>query len=158
MGWLSRSSASGERAQGQRRTVYGVHSIQQSLEGSDYPLVDAGMRQLVQTGWMHKRARMVTTSFLTKNLLIDWRWGAAWFMNNLVDCDPAANSGGWRSSAGSGPDAAPYIRIFNPQSQSLKHDPQRRYVRRWLPELAGVPDAFVHNRGPCLPRSRGPAV
>jgi deoxyribodipyrimidine photo-lyase len=110
-----------------------------------YPLVDAAMRQLSQTGWMHNRARMVTASFLTKDLLIDWRWGAAWFMNNLVDGDPAANSGGWQWSAGTGTDAAPYFRIFNPQSQSLKHDPQGRFIRRWLPELAGVPDAFVHH-------------
>ncbi len=109
-----------------------------------YPLVDAGMRQLARSGWMHNRARMVTASFLTKDLLIDWRWGESWFMKNLVDGDPALNNGGWQWTAGTGTDAVPYFRILNPVSQSQKHDPQGLYIRRWLPELAGVPDEFIH--------------
>ena len=88
---------------------------------------------------------MFTASFLTKDLLIDWRLGAAWFMNNLVDSDPAANSGSLQWSAGTGTEAVPYFRIFNPQSQGLKHDPQGRYFHRWLPELDRVPNAFIHN-------------
>ena len=109
-----------------------------------YPLVDAAMRQLRQTGWMHSRARMISASFLTKDLLIDWRWGETWFMSQLVDGDLAANNGGWQWTAGTGSDAAPYFRIFNPVSQGLKHDPRGAYIRRWLPELAAVPDEYVH--------------
>jgi deoxyribodipyrimidine photo-lyase len=109
-----------------------------------YPVVDAAMRQLVQTGWMHNRARMIVASFLVKDLLIDWRWGERFFMQHLVDGDPAANNGGWQWTAGTGTDAAPYFRIFNPVLQGKKHDPAGRYVRRWLPELAHVPDKFIH--------------
>jgi deoxyribodipyrimidine photo-lyase len=109
-----------------------------------YPVVDAAMRQLVQTGWMHNRARMIVASFLVKDLLIDWRWGERFFMYHLVDGDPAANNGGWQWAAGTGTDAAPYFRIFNPVLQGKKHDPAGVYVRRWLPELARVPDRFVH--------------
>jgi deoxyribodipyrimidine photo-lyase len=109
-----------------------------------YPLVDAAMRQLATSGWMHNRARMVVGSFLTKDLLIDWRWGERWFMQHLIDGDPAANNGGWQWVAGTGTDAAPYFRIFNPVSQSEKHDPNGRFIRRWLPELANVPDNFIH--------------
>jgi deoxyribodipyrimidine photo-lyase len=109
-----------------------------------YPVVDAGMRQLAQTGWMHNRARMVVASFLVKDLLIDWRWGERHFMQHLVDGDPAANNGGWQWTAGTGTDAAPYFRVFNPVLQGKKHDPQGAYVRRWVPELAGVPDKFIH--------------
>jgi deoxyribodipyrimidine photo-lyase len=109
-----------------------------------YPVVDAGMRQLVQTGWMHNRARMIVASFLVKDLLISWRWGERFFMQHLVDGDPAANNGGWQWTAGTGTDAAPYFRIFNPVLQSKKHDPAGRYVRRWLPELVRVPDRFIH--------------
>ncbi|MFM8319432.1 MAG: cryptochrome/photolyase family protein [Chloroflexota bacterium] len=109
-----------------------------------YPLVDAAMRQLVETGWMHNRLRMLTASFLTKDLLVDWRWGERFFMQHLVDGDPAANNGGWQWTAGTGTDAAPYFRIFSPVSQSRKHDPQAAFIRRWLPELAALPDAFIH--------------
>jgi deoxyribodipyrimidine photo-lyase len=109
-----------------------------------YPVVDAAMRQLMESGWMHNRARMIVASFLVKDLLIDWRWGERFFMQHLVDGDPAANNGGWQWTAGTGTDAAPYFRIFNPVLQGKKHDPAGRYVRRWLPELARVPDKFIH--------------
>jgi len=109
-----------------------------------YPIVDAAMRQLAATGWMHNRARMIVASFLVKHLLIDWRWGERWFMQQLVDGDPAANNGGWQWSAGTGTDAAPYFRIFNPVLQGRKFDPDGTYVRRWVPELARVPAAFIH--------------
>lgn len=109
-----------------------------------YPIVDAAMRQLAHTGWMHNRARMIVASFLVKDLLIDWRWGQNWFMQNLIDGDPAANNGGWQWSAGTGTDAAPYFRIFNPILQGKKFDPQGEYVRRWVPELAGVPQKHIH--------------
>lgn len=109
-----------------------------------YPFVDAAMRQLIQTGWMHNRARMVVASFLTKHLLVDWRWGERWFMQHLLDGDPAANNGGWQWSAGTGTDAAPYFRIFNPILQSARFDPQGEYIRRWLPELAKVPGKYIH--------------
>jgi deoxyribodipyrimidine photo-lyase len=108
-----------------------------------YPVVDAAMRQLNQTGWMHNRARMITASFLTKDLLIDWRWGERYFMQQLIDGDPAANNGGWQWSAGTGTDAAPYFRVFNPVLQGMKFDPAGEYVRRWVPELAGVPAAYI---------------
>ena len=109
-----------------------------------YPVVDAAMRQLVQSGWMHNRARMIVASFLVKDLLIDWRWGERFFMQHLVDGDPAANNGGWQWTAGVGTDAAPYFRIFNPVLQGKKHDLDGVYVRRWLPELDRVPDRYLH--------------
>lgn len=109
-----------------------------------YPIVDAAMRQLNQEAWMHNRARMIVASFLTKDLLIDWRWGERHFMQQLVDGDHAANNGGWQWSAGTGTDAQPYFRIFNPVSQGQKFDPQGVYVRRYLPELAQVPDRYIH--------------
>lgn len=109
-----------------------------------YPVVDAAMRQLVQTGWMHNRARMIVSSFLVKDLLVDWRWGERFFMQQLIDGDPAANNGGWQWSAGTGTDAAPYFRIFNPLLQSAKFDPAGDYIRRWVPELAKVPDGYIH--------------
>ncbi|MBX3100895.1 MAG: deoxyribodipyrimidine photo-lyase [Bacteroidetes bacterium] len=99
-----------------------------------YPLVDAGMRELTATGYMHNRVRMVVASFLTKHLLIDWRLGEAWFAGQLLDFELASNNGGWQWAAGSGCDAAPYFRIFNPESQLQKFDPQLVYVRRWVPE------------------------
>ena len=99
-----------------------------------YPLVDAAMRQLNQTGWMHNRCRMVVASFLTKDLIIDWRWGEQYFMETLVDGDLAANNGGWQWSASSGMDPKP-LRIFNPTSQAKKFDPDAAYIRQWLPEL-----------------------
>ncbi len=109
-----------------------------------YPIVDAAMGQLVKTGWMHNRARMIVASFLVKDLLIDWRWGERFFMQHLVDGDPAANNGGWQWTAGTGTDAAPYFRIFNPILQGKRHDPEGIYVRRWLPELDRVPDGRLH--------------
>lgn len=109
-----------------------------------YPFVDAAMRQLSATGWMHNRARMVVVSFLVKDLLIDWRWGERFFMQHLLDGDPAANNGGWQWAAGTGTDAAPYFRVFNPILQSRKFDPDGAYIRRWVPELANLPTAAVH--------------
>jgi deoxyribodipyrimidine photo-lyase len=102
-----------------------------------YPIVDAGMRQLWHTGWMHNRVRMIVASFLVKDLLVPWQAGAAWFMDTLVDADLANNSASWQWVAGSGTDAAPYFRIFNPTLQGKKFDPHGRYVRRWIPELSG---------------------
>ena len=109
-----------------------------------YPVVDAAMRCLNATGWMHNRLRMIVAMFLTKDLLVSWQRGERYFMQRLVDGDLAANNGGWQWSAGTGTDAAPYFRIFNPVSQGEKFDPQGAFVRRWLPELAGVPDKFIH--------------
>jgi deoxyribodipyrimidine photo-lyase len=109
-----------------------------------YPVVDAGMRELRATGLMHNRVRMIVASFLTKDLLIDWRRGERWFMNHLVDGDLASNNGGWQWAAGTGTDAAPYFRIFNPVTQGMRFDPQGLYVRRWCPELAGLPDDLLH--------------
>jgi deoxyribodipyrimidine photo-lyase len=103
-----------------------------------YPIVDAGMRQLNETGFMHNRVRMITASFLTKHLLIDWRWGEAYFAKKLLDYDLAANNGGWQWAAGSGCDAAPYFRIFNPYTQTKKFDPDLKYVQRWVPEVEGL--------------------
>ncbi len=109
-----------------------------------YPLVDAGMRQLWTTGWMHNRVRMVAASFLTKNLLVDWRAGAAWFLDTLVDADRANNSADWQWVAGSGADAMPYNRIFNPVAQSERFDRGGFYLRHWLPELRWLPDRYLH--------------
>lgn len=100
-----------------------------------YPIVDAGMRELNETGYMHNRVRMITASFLTKHLLIDWRWGEAYFAEKLLDYDLAANNGGWQWSAGCGTDAAPYFRVFNPYLQQEKFDPEMKYTRKWVPEL-----------------------
>lgn len=109
-----------------------------------YPIVDAGMRQLWTTGWMHNRVRMIVASFLTKHLLIDWRRGEAWFWDTLVDADHASNAANWQWVAGSGADAAPYFRIFNPMIQGAKFDPDGAYVRRWVPELARLPAKTIH--------------
>lgn len=100
-----------------------------------YPIVDAGMRELNATGYMHNRVRMIVASFLTKDLLIDWRWGEAYFAEKLLDFDLAANNGGWQWAAGSGCDAAPYFRVFNPWLQTKKFDPDLKYIRKWVPEL-----------------------
>ena len=102
------------------------------------PLVDAGMRELNATGYMHNRVRMVVASFLTKNLLIDWRWGEAYFAQKLLDYELASNNGGWQWAAGSGTDAAPYFRVFNPELQMQKFDPELKYVKQWVPEY-GTP-------------------
>ncbi len=109
-----------------------------------YPIVDAGLRELWTTGWMHNRVRMIVASFLTKDLLIDWRHGERWFWDTLVDADPASNATGWQWVAGSGADAAPYFRVFNPVLQGEKFDPAGDYVRRWIPELARLPAETIH--------------
>ena len=109
------------------------------------PIVDAGMRQLAQTGWMHNRVRMIVAMFLTKDLFIDWRWGERHFMQHLVDGDFASNNGGWQWSASTGTDAAPYFRIFNPFSQSKRYDPDGEYIRRFVPELVDVPANALHD-------------
>ena len=110
-----------------------------------YPIVDAGIRQLNRTGWMHNRLRMVTAMFLTKNLLIDWRWGERYFMKNLIDGDLAANNGGWQWSASTGTNSVPYFRIFNPFSQSKRFDSQGDFIKKMCPELASVPSAALHD-------------
>jgi deoxyribodipyrimidine photo-lyase len=109
-----------------------------------YPIVDAGMRQLAATGFMHNRVRMIVASFLSKDLLLDWRLGERHFMRQLVDGDLANNNGGWQWAAGTGTDAQPWFRVFNPVLQGARFDPDGAYVRRWVPELAAVPDRWVH--------------
>ncbi|MGB6847676.1 MAG: deoxyribodipyrimidine photo-lyase [Thermoanaerobaculia bacterium] len=109
------------------------------------PFIDAGMRQLRESGWMHNRLRMVTAMFLTKDLLIDWRWGERFFMQHLVDGDLANNNGGWQWSASTGTDAAPYFRIFNPWTQGRRYDPDGKFIRRWVPELAGIAPSALHD-------------
>ncbi|MFZ2095580.1 MAG: deoxyribodipyrimidine photo-lyase [Anaerolineales bacterium] len=122
-----------------------IHGFEAWAEGyTGYPVVDAAMRQMNATGWMHNRARMITASFLVKDLLIDWQQGEQYFIKHLLDGDPAANNGGWQWTAGTGTDAAPYFRVFNPVLQGKKFDPQGAYVRRWVPELDSVPNAFIH--------------
>jgi len=113
-----------------------------------FPIVDAGMRQLRETGFMHNRLRMITAMFLTKDLHHDWKLGESWFMRHLTDGEIASNNGGWQWSAGTGADAAPYFRIQNPWSQSARHDPQGTYIRRWMPELATVRDARLLHTPP----------
>jgi len=109
-----------------------------------YPLIDAAMRQINQSGFMHNRLRMIVASFLTKDLLIDWRWGERYFAQHLNDYDLSANAGGWQWAASTGCDAQPYFRIFNPVTQSERFDPQGKFIRRYLPVLAKVPDKFLH--------------
>lgn len=125
-----------------RKDAEALKAWQKGMTG--YPIVDAGMRQLWTTGWMHNRVRMIVASFLVKHLLIDWRDGEAWFWDTLVDADPGNNPMNWQWVAGSGADAAPYFRIFNPVTQGQKFDPRGAYVREWVPEIAGLPDRFVH--------------
>jgi deoxyribodipyrimidine photo-lyase len=124
------------------------------------PIVDAGMRQLWAQGWMHNRVRMIVASLLTKNLLIPWQEGARWFWDTLVDASLANNTLGWQWSAGCGADAAPYFRIFNPVLQSAKFDPEGHYIRRWVPELAGVEMAQLHApwSASTPPRGYGPPI
>jgi len=112
------------------------------------PIVDAAMRQLLATGWMHNRLRMVVAMYLTKNLLIDWRLGEAFFMQHLIDGELAANNGGWQWSASTGADSAPYFRVFNPISQSEKFDPEGAFIKHWLPELATLNSKEIHNPSP----------
>ena len=112
-----------------------------------YPIVDAGMRQLAATGWMHNRVRMIVASFLVKDLLVDWRWGEAHFRRLLVDGDTTQNVGNWQWVAGTGPDAAPYFRIFNPTTQAKKFDPDGDFVRSWVPDLVTLPRAWIHEPG-----------
>lgn len=118
---------------------------QRGLTG--YPIVDAGLRELWTTGWMHNRVRMIVASFLIKHLLLDWREGEAWFWDTLVDADPANNAASWQWVAGSGADAAPYYRIFNPVTQGKKFDPDGTYVRKWVPEIAALPNDAIHEPG-----------
>lgn len=120
----------------------GLRAWQRGRTG--YPLIDAGMRELWSTGWMHNRIRMVTASFLVKNLLLPWQEGARWFWDTLVDADLANNTLGWQWTAGCGADAAPFFRIFNPVAQGRKFDPEGEYVRHWLPELGHLPAAWIH--------------
>jgi deoxyribodipyrimidine photo-lyase len=125
-----------------------------------YPFVDAAMRQLVQTGWVHNRARMIVASFLSKDLLLDWRLGEGVFMRHLIDGEPASNNGGWQWSASTGTDAQPYFRIFNPVLQGERFDPGGDYVRRYVPEVRGVPTRFVHRPWEALspPRDYPPPI
>jgi deoxyribodipyrimidine photo-lyase len=109
-----------------------------------FPLVDAAMRQLNQTGWMHNRLRMLVASFLVKDLLIDWRWGERYFAMQLLDFDLASNNGGWQWAASTGCDAQPYFRIFNPQTQSQRFDPSGAFIRRYVPELASFSAHDIH--------------
>lgn len=127
------------------------------LGRTGYPIVDAGMRQLWQTGWMHNRVRMIVASFLTKHLLIDWRAGEAWFWDCLVDADPASNAASWQWVAGSGADAAPYFRIFNPISQGEKFDETGDYVRHWCPELSALPRKYLYQPWAASPALLGQA-
>lgn len=129
-----------------RKAPDDLHAWQQGRTG--IPIVDAAMRQLLALGWMHNRLRMVTAMFLSKNLLLDWRLGEAWFMAHLVDGDLAANNGGWQWSASTGADAVPYFRIFNPLSQSRKFDPDGAFLREWLPELAHLDNRAIHDPSP----------
>jgi deoxyribodipyrimidine photo-lyase len=133
-----------------------LHAWRRGLTG--YPLVDAGMRELWTTGWMHNRARLVTASFLVKHLLLPWRAGEEWFWDTLVDADLADNALGWQWVAGSGADAAPYFRVFNPVTQARRYDPAGVYARRWIPELAGLTPAEAHASrfsGPPAPAAAG---
>ena len=110
-----------------------------------YPIIDAGMRQMLATGWMHNRVRMIVASFLVKDLHLPWQWGAKFFMKHLVDGDIASNNHGWQWTAGTGTDAAPYFRVFNPVLQGEKFDPDGNFVRAWIPELKDVPKKFIHS-------------
>ncbi|WP_050770888.1 FAD-binding domain-containing protein [Bacillus coahuilensis] len=110
-----------------------------------YPMVDAGMRELWETGYMHNRVRMIVASFLVKHLLQPWQKGADWFLNTLVDADEANNALGWQWIAGTGTGSSPFFRIFNPITQGKKFDPDGEYIKRWVPELRGVPKEYIHD-------------
>lgn len=133
-----------------RKNAAGLKAWQRGRTG--YPIVDAGMRELWTTGWMHNRVRMIVASFLVKDLLLSWEQGAAWFWDTLVDADLAQNTLGWQWTAGCGADAAPYFRVFNPALQGEKFDPHGDYVRRWCPELANLPDKWIHQPDKAAPR------
>ncbi len=140
-----------------RRDAKSLRAWQRGETG--YPMVDAGMRQLWHTGWMHNRVRMIVASFLVKHLLLPWNAGAEWFWDTLVDADLASNTLGWQWSGGCGADAAPYFRIFNPVLQGEKFDPDGAYVRRWVPELSKVPRKFIHRPWEAPPETlRGAGV
>jgi deoxyribodipyrimidine photo-lyase len=132
-----------------RKNAAGLKAWQKGATG--YPIVDAGMRELWATGWMHNRVRMIVASFLVKDLLISWQEGARWFWDTLVDADLANNTLGWQWTAGCGADAAPYFRIFNPTTQGTKFDPHGGYLRRWCPELAKLPDKWIHQPSAASP-------
>lgn len=139
-----------------REDAKNLEAWQRGLTG--YPIVDAGMRQLWQTGWMHNRVRMIVASFLTKHLLLHWQQGEDWFWDTLVDADPASNSASWQWTAGSGADAAPYFRVFNPITQGEKFDETGDYVRKWCPELARLPRKYLYQpweAGPLILREAG---
>jgi deoxyribodipyrimidine photo-lyase len=145
--WHAPASLTGDLRGGRRRIRWreDAAALAAWREGrTGYPLVDAGMRELAATGWMHNRVRLVTASFLTKHLLIDWRAGERWFMARLLDGDPAQNVGNWQWVASTGADALPAFRIFNPVLQGKRFDPEGAYVRRWVPELRGVAARHVH--------------
>lgn len=125
-----------------RDDMQALRTWQRGLTG--YPIVDAGMRELWRTGWMHNRVRMIVASFLIKDLMIDWRHGEKWFWDTLVDADAANNPASWQWVAGSGADAAPYFRIFNPVLQAEKFDPRGDYVRHHIPEISALPDRYIH--------------
>ncbi|GAB0117124.1 cryptochrome/photolyase family protein [Acidisoma sp. 7E03] len=126
-----------------RKDAKALHAWQKGKTG--IPIVDAGMRELWAIGWMHNRVRMITASLLVKHLLIDWQAGEAWFWDTLVEADRANNMVNWQWVAGCGADAAPFFRVFNPVLQGWKFDPEGHYVRRWVPELAKLPDKYIHN-------------
>lgn len=124
---------------------YNQKAYQRWTEGSTgFPIVDAGMREMNQTGFMHNRVRMITASFLIKDLHIDWRWGEKYFAQHLIDYDPAVNNGNWQWAASTGTDAQPYFRIFNPWNQQKKFDPECTYIKQWIPELQDVPPKAIH--------------
>ena len=125
-----------------------VNEFQKWCRGeTGFPIVDAGMRQLNTTGWMHNRVRMITSGFLCKHLLIDWRWGEAYFADKLLDYELSSNNGNWQWSAGTGCDAAPYFRIFNPETQQKKFDPKEAYIKKWVTDYGkpGYPSKIVEH-------------
>ena len=129
--------------------MHGEGEFKKWCEGkTGYPIVDAGMRELNTIGYMHNRVRMITASFLTKHLLIDWRWGEEYFAEKLLDYELASNNGGWQWAAGSGTDASPYFRVFNPYSQQKKFDKDFTYIKRWIPEFGtdAYPEPMVDHK------------
>jgi deoxyribodipyrimidine photo-lyase len=134
--------------------VAAEHRFQRWCDGeTGFPIVDAGMRQLLATGWMHNRVRMIVASFLVKDLHLPWQWGARHFLRHLVDGDLASNNHGWQWAAGTGTDAAPYFRVFNPTTQSERYDPEGDYIRRWVPQLADLDGSAIHDPGRRRPES-----